>query len=358
MTSRSQPAGSGCGASSSSVAYDGQANVTSDVDFADHRTCYVYDLARNLETVRLQGLASADSCPANLASYVIPAGLPADKPQRKITTAWHPQWRMKSRRAEPRLISIWVYNGQPDPSNGNTIISCAPAAAKLPDNNPIAVLCKKIEQSTTDKDGNQGFSATAEGAARIWSYTYNAFGQKLTEDSPRTDVTDVTTWAYYPDTSTVVGSEHTKGDLKSMTDALGRKTDYLRYDRAGRVLKSVQPNGVVTEIIYTPRGWVDTVTLTPNGSGAAQLTDYDYWPTGLLKKVTQPDGSWLSYIYDGAHRLTDVSDNLGNTVHYTLDDIGNRKQEDYKDPAGALAKSIKRVYDPLNRPQTLTGAVQ
>jgi YD repeat-containing protein len=71
-------------------------------------------------------------------------------------------------------------------------------------------------------------------------------------------------------------------------------------------------------------------------------------------KVTQPDGSWLSHTYDGAHRLTDVSDNLGNTVHYTLNDIGNRKQEDYKDPAGALAKSIKRVYDPLNRLQNLT----
>jgi hypothetical protein len=53
-----------------------------------------------------------------------------------------------------------------------------------------------------------------------------------------------------------------------------------------------------------------------------------------------------------------VTDNLGNTVHYTLDNMGNRKQEDYKDPTGTLAKTITRLYDALNRLQNLTGAVQ
>jgi YD repeat-containing protein len=338
-------------------AYDANANVVVRDDFNGNRSCANFDLTRNLQSVRLEGFSSGTACPVDLSTYVIPGTLPADKPQRKVSMIWHPQWRLEFRRAEPKLITTSVYNGQPDPTTSQTV-TCAPVTAKLPDDSPIAVLCRRIEQPTKDATGSNGFSAASDGPARIWNYTYNGFGQKLTEDGPRTDVADVTTWVYYPDTSTVAGAEHTLGDLKSMTDALGRKTQYSRYDKAGRLLKTVQPNGVLTDITYTPRGWVDTVTLTPNGSSAVQLTDYDYWPTGLLKKATQPDASWLSYTYDDAHRLTDVADNLGNTVHYTLDNMGNRKQEDYKDPAGALAKTLARTYDALNRLQNLTGAAQ
>ena len=33
--------------------------------------------------------------------------------------------------------------------------------------------------------------------SRTWTYTYNSFGQVLTEDGPRTDVSDVTAYTYY-----------------------------------------------------------------------------------------------------------------------------------------------------------------
>ena len=39
---------------------------------------------------------------------------------------------------------------------------------------------------------------TAGAKVREWNYTYNATGQVLTIDGPRTDATDVTTLAYYP----------------------------------------------------------------------------------------------------------------------------------------------------------------
>jgi YD repeat-containing protein len=355
LTGQTQPAGSGCIVSSNSITYDVQANATSKVDFSARRSCHAYDLRRNLETVRVEGLLSADACPADLASYVVPSTLAPDKPRRKISTQWHPAWRLETRVAEPKLITTSVYNGRTDPVSGQ-VLRCAPADARLPDGSPIAVLCRRTEQPTTDDTGSAGFAAVLEGDARIWNYTYNRWGQKLSEDGPRTDVADVSTWAYYADTSAVAGAEHTLGDLKSMTNPAGHKTDYLRYDNAGRLLKSRAANGVLTEITYTARGWVDVVSVTPAGSGVAQLTDHDYWPTGLLKKVIQPDGSWTAYTYDSAHRLTDVADNLGNTVHYTLDGMGNRKKEEFKDPGGTLARTIDRVYDALNRLQNYTGA--
>ena len=119
---------------------------------------------------------------------------------RTISTVWHPDWRLKVGVAEPKRVTKWVYNGQPDPSAGGTVASCAPAAA-LVDGKPIAVVCKKIEQATTDENGASGFSATPVGSARVWTYTYNQWGQVLTATGPRGNV-DSGSANYAPDTTT------------------------------------------------------------------------------------------------------------------------------------------------------------
>ena len=344
--SRSQPAGAGCDASTSSLTYDANGNIASKTDFNGIKSCRAHDLSRNLETTRIEGLGSADACPADLGTYAIPT----DAPQRKTTTQWHPDWSLPVQQAEPKQITTSVYNGQPDPTAGNATASCAPASAVLPDGKPIAVLCKKVEQATTDATGSLGFAATPEGVARVSTWTYNQYGQMLTARDPRSKLT---TYAYYVDTT----ADHTTGDLQSVTGSNGRVTQYTRYDKSGRLLQSIDANGTVTDTSYTPRGWVKTVTSTPPGA-AAQLTVYDYDGVGQLKKATLPDSMALEYTYDAAHRLTAVKDSAGNSVTYTLDNMGNRQSEDLKDPSGTLARNITRVFDALNRAQSATGATQ
>jgi YD repeat-containing protein len=215
----------------------------------------------------------------------------------------------------------------------------------------IAVLCSKTEQSTTDVNGSQGLTPTLESGvpSRVWSYTYNADGQVLTVNGPRTDVTDTTTYEYYPAEPNPVG--HAKGDLKKVTNALGKVTQYTEYDKAGRVLTMIDPNQVTTTMTYWPRGWLKTSSV------GGQATTYDYWPTGLLKRVTQPDNvSYVDYTYDDAHRLSYVSDNLGNRIDYTLDNAGNRKEEKVSDPSGALSRQLTRIIDALGRVEQTTGS--
>lgn len=150
---------------------------------------------------------------------------------------------------------------------------------------------------------------------------------------------------------------HKAGDLQSVTNAAGHVTQYTLYDRAGRVRQMIDPKGVVTDISYTPRGWVNAVTTTaPGGSGRA--TTYTYDGVGQLTGVVQPDGTTLSYSYDAAHRLVGVTDARGNSINYTLDNLGNRINEDVKDPTGVLQRSISRSFDALNRVQQVTGAAQ
>ncbi|WP_377160794.1 hypothetical protein ACFJIX_13490 [Roseateles sp. UC29_93] len=340
LTGQSQPAGAGCEAASSSVDYDGEANAIRRADFNGAQSCHAYVAGRQLESARVEGLAAGTAC-----SPVLTAGAPVPTGARKVTSQWHPDWRMATKTAEPRRITTLVYNGQPDPFNGNAVASCAPADAKLPDDKPIVVLCKRVEQATTDETGALGFGATLQTSvpARATSWTYNATGQVLTETDSLNRV--VVTNEYYADTTI----DHTKGDLKSSKNAAGHLTNFTRYDAYGKPLEAVNANATATTYTYDLRERLTSVT------SAGSTTSYEYWPTGLLEKSSQPDGSAVNYEYDDAHRLVAASDTQGNRVEYTLDQSGNKTGEVAKDPQGALKRTMSRAFDALGRAQQTTG---
>lgn len=319
-TGSSQPGGSGCGPASSGLTYDANGNVSRRTDFNGNVTTYTYDLTRNLETSRVEASGSAVA--------------------RTLSTQWHSVWRLPVKLAQPLKLTTWVYNG--DSYNSQTV-TCAPAGATIPSASgpvPIAVLCKKVEQATQDATGSQGFGAAATGTARIWNWTYDQYGQMLTADGPRTDASDVTTITYYAVNDPNPGN---RGNVATITNALGHVTQITAYDANGRPLTIVDPNGLVTTLTYDLRG-----RLTSKDAGG-EVTSYQYDGVGQLTKLTLPDGAWLGYTYDAAHRLTAVADNLGNQTLYTLDLMGNRTKEDVKDPANQLARTRSRAFDALNR---------
>jgi YD repeat-containing protein len=350
LVSQSQPAGSGCSASSSSMTYDVNGNVASADDFNAGRVCYASDLSRNLETARVEGLTASATCSTYTpANAVLPVGA------RKVSTVWHPDWRLEAKVSEPGRRVTSVYNGQPDPFNANAVASCAPTTALLPDGKPIAVLCKRVEQATTDANGSLGFTAALQSgvANRVSTWTYNQYGQVLTAKSPRTDVNATTTYTYYTDTA-FTGADpnavgHTIGDLQTVTNAVGKVTTYTKYDKHGQVLEMSDPNGVVTTNTYDLRQRLLSTSV------GGQTTSYTYDAAGQLLKVTSPDTSWVGYEYDPAHRQTAVKDNRGNRIEYTLDNAGNKTAESVKDPGGNLRRTLSRSIDALGRVQQTTG---
>jgi len=299
-TGQNQPGGAGCGAASSAVTYDANGNVATRTDFNGTVITYSYDLTRNLETSRVEASGTAQS--------------------RTITTAWHATYSLPLKIAEPKLLTTYAYD-----TSGN--------------------LLSKTVQATSDAAGAQGLSPTLVGAARIWSYTYNNLGQMLTATGPRTDVTDKTTYTY-----------DTSGNLSTITNAVGQVTTLSNYDANGRVGLITDANDATTALTYSPRGWLTGKTVTSGGT--VETTTYGYDGVGQLTLVTLPNTSTVSYTYDPAHRLTNIADSLGNSIAYTLDNMGNRISEQVKDPSGALARQTSRVVDALNRIQQITGAVQ
>jgi RHS repeat-associated protein len=174
--------------------------------------------------------------------------------------------------------------------------------------------------------------------ARTWTYTYDANGRRLTENGPRTDVSDVTTYAYYTCTTGIQC-----GQLQTITNALSQTTTFNTYNAHGQPLTITDPNGVVTTLTYDLRQ-----RLTSRGV-AGDTTTFEYWPTGLLKKTTLPDGSFALYTYDDAHRLTEIEDAEGNRIEYTLDAMGNRTAEEVYDPSSALVRTRTQVFNSLSQ---------
>ena len=294
-----------CGPASQSR--DANGNVNARIDWDGNRTNYSYDLARNLQTQRVEGLTSTG----------------ATTPQtRTISTQWNTTWRLPAVVAEPLRITTNTYD-----SDGT---ACGAKGG----------LCSRTVQATSDTDGSAGFGATAVGSPRTWTYTYNANGSVLTVNGPRTDVSDVTTYTYYANDDADAGK---RGNVATITNAAGHVTQMTAYNAHGQPLTIVDPNGLTTTLTYDARE-----RLTSRNVGG-ETTSYGYDGVGQLTKVTLPDGSYLSYTYDDAHRLIAIQDNLGNRISYTLDVMGNRTQEQVYDPANVLAQTRSRVYNSLNR---------
>jgi RHS repeat-associated protein len=218
---------------------------------------------------------------------------------------------------------------------------------------------QRIEAATVAGGGSPPERRTIETTGS----TCPILGLVKTVDGPRTDVADVTTYSYHATTDEsgcdTGGACRRKGDLAVVTNALGHTTEYLRYDRSGRVAQTRDASGVVTDLEYHARGWL--VARKVRGPDAGSETDdaitrIDYDAVGQVTRVTQPDGGFVAYTYDDAHRLTDITDNAGNTIHYTLDAAGNRIKEETKDPAGAVQRLLARQYDQLSRLKALVNA--
>lgn len=186
------------------------------------------------------------------------------------------------------------------------------------------------------------------GMNRNWDYTYfeapepePLIGRIRTVDGPRTDVSDVIGYEYYM-TDDPEG-RYLNGDLKAIVNALGHRTEYLQYDAEGKPMQIRDANGVLTKFGYHARGWLSSRTID------GKTTSYGYDATGNLTRITEPDGNFVQYEYDDAHRLNAIGDSLGNRIEFVLDADGNRTEENTIDDAGILRRQLGRIYDQLGQ---------
>lgn len=308
----------GCANAAAARTYDANGYPASATDFEGNVTRYTYD-ARGLETERVEAATDATGN------------------KRTMQTDWHATFRQPTEHRIYDAASTLVARKTLTHNSRGQILTRTRT-------DPVATVSRTVSTAYCEAGG-------------VSAGTCPMIGLPISSDGPRTDVSDVTSYTYYQANhigcaSSPATCQYRKGDLWKVTDALGRATEFLRYDAIGRPLSMVNPNGVATDLEYHPRGWLTAVKVRgPDNSVETddRITRMAHWPTGLVKRITQPDGAFTAYTYDAAHRLINIADNAGNTIHYTLDNAGNRIQENTEDASGALKRTLSRVYNQLGR---------
>ena len=341
---------------STSKTYDANGNADTFTDFRGTTTDHDVG-ARGLEAQRIE------------AKTISGGSTPAQK--RTVQTDWHATFRkpveQRTRNASGVLEARrqWSYN-----SRGQVVARCeidptdAAAMAYACSSNVAPAVSAKVRRWT--------YSYCEAGDVAVPNSTCPILGLAKSENGPRTSsdagmnsLDDITSYTYYSSSdesgcATLSDPCHRRGDLHTATNALGQAVETIRYDSNGRPMRTRDSNGTITDTSYNTRGWPVSRTVRALASGAAAADDattvFAYDSTGQIARVTQPDGDYLDYVYDDAHRLTDIVDSLGNRLHYTLDAAGNRTKEETFDasynpvaPGTGLKRSLAREYNSLSR---------
>jgi YD repeat-containing protein len=121
------------------------------------------------------------------------------------------------------------------------------------------------------------------------TYDYRLYGngmvQTMTVSRPTPGGISSDTYAY-----------DARGNLTSVTNALGQATTYGNYNALGQPGHIVGPNGDVTDITYDARGRVASKTTYPNNTSATWTYAYDGF--GLLYTQSSPDGQVTTWNRD------------------------------------------------------------
>ena len=237
-----------CGKTSLQSEYDTNGNATREVGYDGAATTHTYD-AQGRETQRVQA-----------------AGTPNAK---TTTTEWHPTWNLPTRLASPAKVETFAYD-----ANGN--------------------LVTYTEVGTADTNGSAGLAAAPDGPIKRTDRTYDSNGHVLTA-AERTGNEVTATWAFV---------YNAQGDLQSLTNPEGKTGRIVQYDGAGRVLEAVDVNGVHLRFTYNARGWLTDYEFD------GQHIRYEYDAIGQRTAVLGPQNLVTRYVYDAAHRLIEVLNNI------------------------------------------------
>ncbi|MBE3574583.1 MAG: RHS repeat protein, partial [Firmicutes bacterium] len=199
------------------------------------------------------------------------------------------------------------------------------------------------EIARTDPRGNE--PGAVAGSYTTW-FAYDEFGRLVTailpDPTPPADP-----WLNSGDNPTVRFAYDRVGKLVRQVDPNGHETQYaynsrhwlakqtdplgqvttLEYNRVGQETRRQDPLGRVAEKAYDDFGQLVQEILHPAGGGPEQITRLEYDLAGRLSTRTDANGHRMEYSYDLAGNLAVVLDPLGHRTEYGYDPDGRRVRQ-------------------------------
>jgi RHS repeat-associated protein len=181
------------------------------------------------------------------------------------------------------------------------------------------------------------------GRTHAWAYDWTSTGLLNSVDGPLPGTADTVSFTY-----------DAFGQQQTRTDEVGLTTQVISRDSRGAPLTLQDAHGIQTIITYDAMGRPLTVTTNPGSSQSQYVMEYDN--AGNLKKLTMPQGGWLSYTYDDASRVTRIDNNRGEYRMMTLNGLGEATAQTVKNAGGTITQQSAKNYDELGRVLQAIGA--
>lgn len=171
--------------------------------------------------------------------------------------------------------------------------------------------------------------------SRQWKYTYTTYGRMLTSVDPSGATT---TYNYYADDDAHIGQ---RGQLKSITNALGQSLVINSYDNQGNPTTIKSSNGLTKTITYDNLGKVVS-EIVGNMS-----KNYEYDINENIKKITLSNGYEVNYVIDELGRTRYIGDNNGNRKTIYYNSYGIESEGIYKN--NQLVGGFRQTFDAIGR---------
>jgi len=185
------------------------------------------------------------------------------------------------------------------------------------------------------------------------SYTYDPVGRQTSVTSggrTRSTTYNNAGWVtQVSDGETVTDYCYDEVGNRVCVTVSGRAPVYYEYDDTNNLIRTEQSDGVetiVTERIVDPVGNVLTSI-----DGEEKQTAYEYDGANRLTDVTNPEGETTTYSYDGAGRRTGVTFANGSSRSYEYDKAGQLTET-----SGGPEGKLTYAYDNLGRQTSVTDA--
>ncbi len=279
-------ASANCVASTRSTSYNANNFINQTVDEEGRTTAYVRN-ARGLPT-----------------SITEASGTPNARTQ---TLSWHTTFEVPTQIVETGLTTDLTY----DTSGRLTL----------------------LEQTDTT---SHTLPYSTNGEERSWAFTYTANGLLTSIDGPLAGTGDTVTYAY-----------NVNGYVSSITDELGHVTQVNSINGRGQPTEVEDPNGLITQMAYSPRGWLTSITVNPGVEQA--VTSFVHDAIGQITTLSRADGSALTFAYDNARRLVSITNTAGEKIEYTHDDMGGVTRRVVKNSGGTIEFDQQHTFDELGR---------
>lgn len=367
VTRRADGGCTSCGSNDATAAYDAKGNLTRLQNARGYVTKSVFDSNGHQLLSRTTAMAPSGCDPATdparcrLSSDALSVAALATTAASQTTSYVYgdPNWPAKPTRITRDSVLMpggtsaetFTFN----PATGEALVHTMTGAVDSGGT-------QESHTTTTTLYGSGEAAVFNPGGAfqSAWLTLGQPAGLKKSMTGPRTDVSQVTKFIYYPFDASVPGAW--RGYIAAVQDALGHVTHFQDYDVFGHAATVIDANGVTTHLTFDVMGRVltSTVAAVPGCNTAADplcatdlTTTRTYSSaTGPLASEQRPAGNTTSYAYDTRGRLLTLTRGTSTTglekIDYAYDPTSGKKSSEtvsaFQNGAWATKKSETYTY--------------